>query len=742
MWLTLLLGVAANDVTWSGYLMDVKCYNNMWTRAKVAPDNADPIRTPWDHTAWCMSEISVCRTYYLMENTCTAGSVANYRPKFELDGPSNAKALALMYELNDGKGKSDSPKDILVTVTGTCNPGGILSASSIVLCEGGRENCESCTGAGCATTRPMEEDECSVVPCTCTGDEQDDAPAVPESTIDELAANEIWLEDGKLSLAVEFQDVGERKMDSWVSLGFGTTGDAGKAMSSAGEGTDSIIFQPTLDLKDGEYAGVRDAVRRKWITGYFVDGSPGLTGGEDVEDAMCYKLDGVTTVTFSRALKPNSAKERAIAEDGSGNWLTWAYGAGALSYHDARGMKLVDLVSLAASDQANAERAGLTGDKALAGASGAEKEEEKEEEKKGDDDDDDGGGVGETEIKFDSNMAATYDLTDTDVTFTVTSKAGGWVGLGVSETNSMSNGGKGSDVVTCAGTTVERHQVMSNAMSEFDSGRAVAGASCSTVDGVTTMTFTRNLQAARRGRRLQSVELDIDPDSTTTLIWAYGSGAGLAYHAANRGGVEVSLASGKASVAAVEVSASMWVHVVLMVIAWGGLLPFGVLWAKTRRDDQRLLQGKPIWFAMHRNCQYTGWFLQLIAFLAIVVWVGENSAHFADPFVLHKLFGLIVVLFGTQQPLNAFIRPHPPKDGEQKAAMRQYWEYWHKGSGYFAVVVGPLNCISGIRVAKEKQYDDVANAATGLLVICLLPTVGLLVQYALGMSPKREKLQQ
>lgn len=82
--------------------------------------------------------------------------------------------------------------------------------------------------------------------------------------------------------------------------------------------------------------------------------------------------------------------------------------------------------------------------------------------------------------------------------------------------------------------------------------------------------------------------------------------------------------------------------------------------------------------------------------------MSTDSAHFTNP---HTIIGLIVVTLGTLQPLNAFLRPHNPPMGEQKAMKRKLWEYLHKGSGYTAVILGMLNVFFGALLTMTLGFD-------------------------------------
>ncbi len=52
----------------------------------------------------------------------------------------------------------------------------------------------------------------------------------------------------------------------------------------------------------------------------------------------------------------------------------------------------------------------------------------------------------------------------------------------------------------------------------------------------------------------------------------------------------------------------------------------------------------------------------------------------------HGVFGMTTMSLGLLQPLNAIIRPHFDPESA-KTTLRTLWEYFHKGTGYAALVL-------------------------------------------------------
>eukprot|EP01006_Ploeotia_vitrea_P034886 TRINITY_DN65816_c6_g2_i1.p1 TRINITY_DN65816_c6_g2~~TRINITY_DN65816_c6_g2_i1.p1 ORF type:complete len:570 (-),score=249.81 TRINITY_DN65816_c6_g2_i1:517-2226(-) len=128
-------------------------------------------------------------------------------------------------------------------------------------------------------------------------------------------------------------------------------------------------------------------------------------------------------------------------------------------------------------------------------------------------------------------------------------------------------------------------------------------------------------------------------------------------------------------------------HAVLMLLSWGFLLPIGATVARFYKH----WQPKGRWFAIHRPMQMTGVILSLGGFICAMLMVQLNKFS-ALP---HAIFGSIVFLFGTLQPVNAYFRPHK-HEGQPVERKRLIWEYIHKYCGRLALLLGLINPIQGL----------------------------------------------
>jgi hypothetical protein len=182
----------------------------------------------------------------------------------------------------------------------------------------------------------------------------------------------------------------------------------------------------------------------------------------------------------------------------------------------------------------------------------------------------------------------------------------------------------------------------------------------------------------------------------------------------SKGAVAISWADGGAQFVNTDFDPRLLkVHAVLMTLSWGILLPFGVLIAMTCKD----VPPKNVWwFKMHRAVQTTGLLVAIVAFTVVIMMVQKKNpdGHFAGPHELHMIIGLVVMIIGILQPLNAIFRPHPPKDRHdqsgrfvgttEKTMGRAVWEFTHKGLGRFAIVAGMANVWGGLQIIDKDSF--------------------------------------
>jgi len=165
---------------------------------------------------------------------------------------------------------------------------------------------------------------------------------------------------------------------------------------------------------------------------------------------------------------------------------------------------------------------------------------------------------------------------------------------------------------------------------------------------------------------------------------------------------------------------ALYLHLIFMILAWGALLPWGVVLA----DRIRKMTGgsENAWFLLHRRCQMLGWLMQIIG-VAMAFWHCEANvgAHFQNG---HTYIGAFVVTLGTLQPFIAYLRKfvQQPKEGEPRSRARLIWETVHKTIGYIAIFLGLTNVVYGIYLLNDQSYSSsVITTAVVLFGIGLLP---------------------
>ena len=161
------------------------------------------------------------------------------------------------------------------------------------------------------------------------------------------------------------------------------------------------------------------------------------------------------------------------------------------------------------------------------------------------------------------------------------------------------------------------------------------------------------------------------------------------------------------------------IHGALMMIGWGFLLPSGVIIA-------RLAKHRPasLWFRAHTIVQsiglavvIIGWIIALQNFSAFKT---KGGASLSYP---HAVCGMITMVLGILQPINALMRPHPPKDGDVKSIIRYTWELVHKGLGYCVLILAVATIVMGTTIVPEKKdgrnFQIAYGAFVGLLVLLI-----------------------
>ncbi|CAA0822749.1 Cytochrome b561- DM13 and DOMON domain-containing protein [Striga hermonthica] len=244
---------------------------------------------------------------------------------------------------------------------------------------------------------------------------------------------------------------------------------------------------------------------------------------------------------------------------------------------------------------------------------------------------------------------------------------------------------------------------------------------CKSENGIITFEFTRPLNPSCDRNARPECNNIIDPSTPLKVIWAMGaqwSDGHLSvrnmHFATSKRPMSVLLMHGSAE-AEEDLRPVLAVHGFMMFLAWGILLPGGILAArylKHVKDDS--------WFRIHVNLQYSG---LAIVFLGFLFAVAELRGLTFDS--LHVKFGMLAILLALAQPVNAYLRPKKPAPGEEASSRRVIWEYSHFITGRFAIIVGIAALISGMKHLGERYGDENARGLSWALIVWFL--IGALI---------------
>jgi hypothetical protein len=91
----------------------------------------------------------------------------------------------------------------------------------------------------------------------------------------------------------------------------------------------------------------------------------------------------------------------------------------------------------------------------------------------------------------------------------------------------------------------------------------------------------------------------------------------------------------------------------------------------------------------------------------------------------HGVLGMVTMSLGLLQPLNAIIRPHYDPDSV-KTTLRIVWEYFHKGTGYSALLLAVVTIGYGTLSLPDPDDQKTFQMAYGigvggiLLLLCII----------------------
>ncbi|KAK7245641.1 hypothetical protein RIF29_40489 [Crotalaria pallida] len=236
---------------------------------------------------------------------------------------------------------------------------------------------------------------------------------------------------------------------------------------------------------------------------------------------------------------------------------------------------------------------------------------------------------------------------------------------------------------------------------------------CKTENGIITLEFTRPLDPSCSHEKKPECKNIIDPTTPLKVIWAMGS-RWTNDHLSERNmhsftssrPILVLLMRGSAE-AEQDLLPVLVVHGFMMFLAWGVLLPGGILAARYLKH----LKGDG-WYKIHVYLQYSG---LSIVLLALLFAVAELRGFYVGS--AHVKFGLAAIFLACIQPVNASLRPQKPANGEQASFKRVVWEYLHIIVGRSAIVVGIAALFTGMKHLGERYGAEDVHGLNWALVI-------------------------
>ncbi|KAK9699510.1 hypothetical protein RND81_08G178200 [Saponaria officinalis] len=247
---------------------------------------------------------------------------------------------------------------------------------------------------------------------------------------------------------------------------------------------------------------------------------------------------------------------------------------------------------------------------------------------------------------------------------------------------------------------------------------------CKSENGIITMEFTRPFKPLCPKDQDGKPECNniVDPSTPLKVIWAMGakwSNDNLTeknMHSAHSSRhVKVLLTHGSAETEQ-DLRPVLTVHGFMMFLAWGILLPGGVLSARYLKH----LKGDG-WFKIHVYLQYSG---LVIVFLGFLFAVAELKGLYITS--LHVKLGMTAIILACFQPINALLRPKKPTSGEPASSRRIIWEYSHVIVGRTSIIIGMAALLTGMKHLGERYGEDVRRLTWALICWFLIGGVTIL----------------
>ncbi|KAJ4815263.1 Cytochrome b561 and DOMON domain-containing protein [Rhynchospora pubera] len=154
------------------------------------------------------------------------------------------------------------------------------------------------------------------------------------------------------------------------------------------------------------------------------------------------------------------------------------------------------------------------------------------------------------------------------------------------------------------------------------------------------------------------------------------------------------------------------IHGILNTVAWGIILPVGVLKA---RYIKSLNPSSPAWFHVHKTCQSIGYIIGVAGF-ALGLKLGSESKGITHHG--HRIMAIVLFCFATIQVSALLLRPKPTHK------RRIYWNAYHYSVGILVITLGIFNIFSGFNILNP----DSKWRRLYVVVICVIAGIAPILE--------------
>jgi len=166
-----------------------------------------------------------------------------------------------------------------------------------------------------------------------------------------------------------------------------------------------------------------------------------------------------------------------------------------------------------------------------------------------------------------------------------------------------------------------------------------------------------------------------------------------------------------------DVAAMVSWHGRTMTLAWGGLVPLGILAARffkrlPRQEKEKTVENL-VWWKLHQSAQYSALALTAIG-VALILASREPVASLTLRVMLHHWLGWAIVTLAALQLVSGLLRGTKGGPTDQKGNLRGdhydmtprriLFEWVHKGVGYSVLFLAAVTILTGLWQANAPNW--------------------------------------